>query len=116
MKKIKENSLPEDKIAGEKKTEDNNFEEPQPIVVPIEDSIDLHTFRPKEVPDLLMDYFLACIEMNIFSVRVIHGKGKGILRKRVHGVLKKNKLVKSFKSAPHEAGSWGATLVELKRK
>jgi dsDNA-specific endonuclease/ATPase MutS2 len=51
----------------------------------------------------------------IFSVRVIHGKGKGILKKRVHELLKKNPMVKSFKEAPLEAGSWGATLVELKQ-
>ncbi|MDM8517259.1 Smr/MutS family protein [Desulfobacterales bacterium HSG16] len=109
--KINDSSLPENTT-----TEYENFEEQQPIVVPIEDSIDLHTFRPKEIPDLLLDYFLACTEMKIFSVRVIHGKGKGILRKRVHEVLKKNKLVKSFKNAPQEAGSWGATLVKLKKK
>lgn len=89
--------------------------EPEPIVVPIEDVLDLHTFRPKEVPELLKDYFLACAESNILSVRVVHGKGKGVLRKRVHEFLKKSDLVKSFKNAPPEAGSWGATLVELQK-
>ncbi len=83
--------------------------------MPIEDVLDLHTFRPKEIPDLLDDYFPACISSDIFSVRIIHGKGKGILKKRVHGLLKKHPLVKSFKNAPPEAGGWGATLVELKR-
>ncbi len=86
-----------------------------PVILPIEDVLDLHTFRPKEVPDLLDDYFSACISLKIFSVRIIHGKGKGILKKRVHDILKKNAMVKSFKNAPMEAGSWGATLVELKR-
>jgi len=87
----------------------------EPIIVPIEDVLDLHTFSPKEIPDLLDDYFAACIESDIFSVRVIHGKGKGILKKRVHGLLKKNPLVQSFKNAPPEVGGWGATLVELKQ-
>lgn len=87
----------------------------EPIIMPIEDVIDLHTFRPKEVPDLLSDYFLACIQSDIFTVRVIHGKGKGILKKRVHEVIKKNPMVKSFKCAPPEAGGWGATIVELKQ-
>ncbi len=87
----------------------------EPIIVPIEDVLDLHTFSPKEIPDLLDDYFAACIESDIFSVRVIHGKGKGILKKRVHGLLKKNALVQSFKNAPPEVGGWGATLVELKQ-
>ena len=83
--------------------------------MPIEDVLDLHTFRPKEIPDLLDDYLPACISSDIFSVRIIHGKGKGILKKRVHGLLKKHPLVKSFKNAPPEAGGWGATLVELKQ-
>jgi len=55
----------------------------EPVKIPIEDVIDLHTFNPKDVPDLLKDYFSACIDKGIFSVRVIHGKGKGILKNRV---------------------------------
>ncbi len=88
----------------------------EPIILPIEDVIDLHTFKPKEVPDLLDDYFQACIEAGIYSVRVIHGKGKGILKKRVQHVLQKNPLVASFQDAPPEAGGWGATLVALNKK
>ncbi len=86
-----------------------------PIRVPIEDTLDLHTFRPNEVSDLLFDYFSECIKAGIFSVRIIHGKGKGLLKKRVHGLLKKNQLVESFNDAPPDAGGWGATLVELKK-
>ena len=88
----------------------------QPVKMPIEDTLDLHTFKPKDMPDLLVDYFAACIDANIYSVRVVHGKGKGILKKRVQELLKKNPLVGSFRNAPYEAGGWGATLVELKRK
>ncbi len=88
----------------------------EPIVLPIEDVLDLHTFQPKEVPDLLEDYFEACIQSGVFSVRVIHGKGKGILKKRVHHVLRENPLVESFQDAPPEAGGWGATLVTLNPK
>ncbi|OQX23649.1 MAG: DNA mismatch repair protein MutS [Desulfobacteraceae bacterium IS3] len=88
----------------------------EPVIVPIEDVLDLHTFRPKEIPDLLDDYFSACIGLNIFSVRVIHGKGKGILKKRVHDILKKHPLVSSFRSAPSEDGGWGAVIVELKQE
>jgi DNA-nicking Smr family endonuclease len=82
--------------------------------MPIEDILDLHTFKPKEVPDLLVDYFYACIDAGIYSVRIVHGKGRGILKKRVQELLKKNPLVESYKNAPLEAGGWGATLVELK--
>ena len=86
----------------------------KPVKMPIEDTLDLHTFKPKDVPDLLTDYFTACIEKSIYSVRIVHGKGRGILKKRVHALLKKNQMVASFRSAPSEAGGWGATLVELK--
>jgi len=88
----------------------------QPVKMPIEDILDLHTFKPKDIPDLLVDYFEACINEGIYSVRIVHGKGRGILKKRVQGLLKKNLMVKSFQDAPSEAGGWGATLVELKSK
>jgi len=87
----------------------------EPVNFPITDVLDLHTFQPGEVPDLLYDYFSACIEADIFSVRIIHGKGRGILKQRVHGILKKNPMVASFKDAVPEAGGWGATMVALKR-
>ena len=86
----------------------------EPIQIPIEDVLDLHTFRPRDIADLLENYFEECIKTGIFSVRVIHGKGKGIQKKQVRRILQKNPQVKSFKDAPPEAGGWGATLVELK--
>jgi DNA-nicking Smr family endonuclease len=86
----------------------------KPVKMPIEDILDLHTFKPDEVPDLLVDYFSACIDADIYSVRIVHGKGRGILKKRVQGLLKKNPLVESYRNAPLQAGGWGATLVELK--
>jgi DNA-nicking Smr family endonuclease len=86
----------------------------EPVIVPITDVLDLHTFLPQEVPDLLDEYLCACIAEKIFHVRVIHGKGRGILKKRVHGVLKRHPLVVAFAEAPPEAGGWGATLVTLR--
>jgi DNA-nicking Smr family endonuclease len=86
----------------------------QPVKMPIQDILDLHTFNPKDLPYLLVDYFEACIDEGIYSVRIVHGKGRGLLKKRVHELLKKNSMVKSFQDAPPEAGGWGATLVELK--
>ncbi len=88
----------------------------KPVKMPIQDILDLHTFKPKEVSDLLVDYFSVCVDAGIFSVRIVHGKGRGILKKRVQGLLKKNPRVESFRNAPLQAGGWGATLVELKRK
>jgi len=85
----------------------------EPVEIPIDGVLDLHTFRPKEVPELLDDYFSECIRRGMFSVRVIHGKGKGLLKKRVHSLLKQSELVASFTDAPGDSGGWGATLVEL---
>lgn len=86
------------------------------VEMPIEDVLDLHTFLPKEVPDLLETYMEACRQQGIYSIRVIHGKGRGILRERVHAVLGKHPLVVSWTPAPPGAGGWGATLVELRRR
>ena len=86
----------------------------KPIVVPIDGVLDLHTFHPKELPDLLTDYLEACRKEGIVHVRIIHGKGKGVQRARVHSLLKKNPLVKHFATATEDAGGWGATLVDLR--
>lgn len=83
------------------------------VEFPITNEIDLHTFNPKEVSELLEEYFKECIARDIFQVRVIHGKGQGILKKRVHSVLKKNPSVLDFKDAPVTRGGWGATIVNL---
>jgi DNA-nicking Smr family endonuclease len=87
----------------------------EPIEMPIEDVLDLHTFLPKEIPDLLEDYLSACQEEGLLEVRIIHGKGKGIQKARVVSLLKKNPLVKSLRPAGEDAGGWGATLVTLHR-
>lgn len=86
----------------------------EPIVVEIGDVIDLHTFRPKDIPALLDDYIRACVEKNLSPVRIIHGKGQGFLKARVEGILKRHPRVASFQTAPPEAGGWGATIAFLK--
>ena len=90
------------------------MEESEPIELPIDGILDLHTFQPKEVKDLLPDYLTACREQGILQVRVIHGKGTGALRKTVHSILGRLPGVISFRVAGEDAGGWGATLVELK--
>jgi DNA-nicking Smr family endonuclease len=84
-----------------------------PIHVPIEDVIDLHTLRPQDLAPLIADYIEACVQKGITSVRIIHGKGKGIQKQRVHESLRRNPFVISFHDAPLEAGGWGATIVVL---
>ena len=86
----------------------------EPVEIPIEDVLDLHHFRPQEVTRLLEDYLNECVKLRIFSVRIIHGKGHGILKNLVRKQLEKNPNVRSFQDAPIDAGGWGATLAELK--
>ena len=85
----------------------------KPVKIPIEDVLDLHTFRPRDIPELLEDYITECRRVGIYSLRIIHGKGTGFQKKRVRELLEKNPAVASFQDAPPEAGGWGATLVEL---
>ena len=87
----------------------------EPIEVPINGELDLHTFQPREANDLVDEYIRACLEKKIYSLRIIHGKGQGILKQKVHSILKKSPHVALFKDAPTEAGGWGATIVELMR-
>jgi DNA-nicking Smr family endonuclease len=84
------------------------------VRIPIEDWIDLHTFSPKEIPSLLEEYLLECQKKGFREVRIIHGKGKGIQRNIVHSFLKKSPLIESFKMAPNDEGSWGATIAFLR--
>jgi dsDNA-specific endonuclease/ATPase MutS2 len=87
----------------------------KPVIVPIQDVIDLHTFRPRDIPDLIADYLAECVRAGFASVRVIHGKGTGAQKKRVQELLRRNPHVRSFADAPLDAGGWGATIVELKK-
>jgi DNA-nicking Smr family endonuclease len=90
-----------------------DLENAEPVALPIDGILDLHTFHPKEVRDLLPDYLMLCREKGILEVRIIHGKGAGILRETVHSILKRLPEVVSFRLAGEDAGSWGATLVVL---
>ena len=87
-----------------------------PIVIPIEDFLDLHAFRPGEVRDLLDDYLEEAWKKGFREVRIIHGKGTGMLRGRVHGILAKHPLVLTYREADTRDGGWGATVVALKEK
>lgn len=86
------------------------------IELPIDGVLDLHTFSPRDIKELLQDYLFACREKDIFEIRVIHGKGTGALRTTVHSILEKMPEVVSFRTAAEDAGGWGATLVQLRQK
>jgi dsDNA-specific endonuclease/ATPase MutS2 len=88
----------------------------EPIEFPIEDSIDLHTFRPGEVKGLLHDYLEAAFDKGFTEVRIIHGKGTGVLAQIVRSVLKKHPIVESYRQADATGGGWGATIAVLRKK
>ena len=94
--------------------EDKNSEEAGNVEIPIDGTLDLHTFNPRDLKELLPDYLEACREKQILQVRVIHGKGSGFLKKSVLSILSRLSSVASFKPAGEEAGGWGATIVTLK--
>ena len=87
----------------------------EPVVIPIQDVIDLHPFAPKNIPSVIEEYLRECLAAGIFKVRIIHGKGAGVQRNVLRSILEKHPAVVSFQDAPPDAGGWGATLVVLKK-
>lgn len=86
----------------------------EPVSVPIDGTLDLHTFDPREIGDLLPEFLRACRERGILEVRIVHGKGGGVLQRSVRTLLGRLPDVVSFHTADAAAGGWGATLVRLK--
>jgi len=70
------------------------------VEYPVDGTLDLHTFHPRDVKDLIPEYISVCLENRIYQIRIIHGKGTGTLRRIVHAL--------------GSGGSWGATIVKLK--
>ena len=84
--------------------------------LPIDGTLDLHTFHPRDVKSLVPEYLHECRDKGILEVRIVHGKGTGALRETVHSILEKLPEVESFRLAGEDRGSWGATLVVIKPK
>jgi dsDNA-specific endonuclease/ATPase MutS2 len=85
----------------------------RPVVIPIEDALDLHAFAPREIPSVVESYLEAAVAAGFREVRLIHGRGRGVQRRRVHEVLAASPLVERFADAPPGRGGWGATIVWL---
>lgn len=90
------------------------MDEPEPVSLPIEDSLDLHAFAPKDVRPVVEEYLKEAAARGFSEVRLIHGRGIGVQRASVQGLLAGHPLVERFFDAPPERGGWGATVVVLK--
>jgi DNA-nicking Smr family endonuclease len=83
--------------------------------LPMDGVLDLHTFAPRDVADLVPTWLDACHEHGLYELRIVHGKGQGVLQRTVHAILSRRSDIQSYRLAPPERGGWGATLVTLKR-
>ncbi|MBN1352865.1 Smr/MutS family protein [candidate division KSB1 bacterium] len=98
---------------------DDNFDEEDdsddmPEFFRVTDELDLHGFFPEQVPEMLDEFIKNALELRLYRLRIIHGKGKSKLKWLVHKTLENDPRVASFGDAPPESGGWGATIVYLK--
>lgn len=87
-----------------------------PVEYPIDGTLDLHQFAPDETRDVVNEYIRVCLEQGIYAVRIVHGKGKGVQRRIVQALLTGHPDVLAFRHEGGSGGSWGATVVDLKRQ
>jgi dsDNA-specific endonuclease/ATPase MutS2 len=86
---------------------------PEPVRLEIKDVFDLHSIHPRDVRTVVEEYLNEARRLGFRQVRIIHGKGVGVQREIVRGVLARTPFVERFADAPPEAGGWGATVAHL---
>jgi dsDNA-specific endonuclease/ATPase MutS2 len=87
---------------------------PDPVELEITDCLDLHSFAPRDVKNVVQNYLMEANKKGFKLVRIVHGKGIGVQREIVRQVLSETDFIKSFKTGDEFSGSWGATIVEFK--
>ena len=83
----------------------------EPVEIPIEDWIDLHSFLPREVAGVVEEYLWQAQQRGFRQVRIIHGRGIGVQREMVRAIVSRHPEVLAFTDAPDR----GATVVQLKQ-
>jgi dsDNA-specific endonuclease/ATPase MutS2 len=86
---------------------------PEIVRIEIKDTFDLHSIPPRDVKRVVEEYLHQAHQRGFRSVRIIHGKGVGVQRQIVHGILARTSFVEDWSKPPGEAGGWGATIVRL---
>ena len=94
--------------------ESSDFDLGEPVELPITDVLDLHSFPPREVKDVVLTWLDAAYEEGLRQLRIVHGRGIGVQRQTVRTLLARDPRVAEFGDAPAEAGGWGATWVTLR--
>jgi len=84
-----------------------------PVPLPITGELDLHTFLPEDLGELIPAYLAECIALGLRDVRSVHGTGA--LRTTVHALLQRSPHVQTYRLGDAHSGSWGATVVTLRR-
>jgi DNA-nicking Smr family endonuclease len=102
-------------VSREDRPEDEQALAGEPATLPLDGILDLHTFDPRDVPDLVPTWLDACRDKGLWELRIIHGKGRGVLQRIVHAALARRSDVVSYGLAQPERGGWGATWVTLRR-
>lgn len=87
--------------------------EDETVAIPIGDTIDLHSFQPRDVRDVVLTYLDEAREHGYLQVRVIHGRGIGVQREIVRSLLAEIPWVISYVDADPGGGGWGATIVTI---
>ncbi len=88
-------------------------EEPEAVSIPIDGVLDLHTFSPRDAASVVEAYVWACVEKGLGEVRIIHGKGQGVLRRITQAALQRHPAVVDYRLDSGSSG-WGATVAVLK--
>jgi len=89
---------------------------PEPLRIEISDVFDLHTVAPREVSAVVAAYLEEARAAGFRSVRIVHGKGKGVQREVVRSILARTPFVLDYTDAPPDGGGWGATVAHLSQK
>jgi len=87
----------------------------EPIRIPVTDVLDLHSIPPCDVKAVTEEYLEEAHRLGLTALRIVHGRGIGVQREMVRGVLARSAYVLAYNDAPGEAGGWGATVVTLRR-